>query len=70
MNRVRSLTSTAVPEASDKDYEWNVASLLIPHEALRRELMRAKGALNNMSMYTLILILDLFRQLTNYSSTL
>ena len=50
MNRVRSLTSTAVPEASDKNYEWHMSSLLIPHEALRRELMRANGALNNMSM--------------------
>ena len=49
MSAIVSLTSTAVPPRSDKDYDWNIAVMLTPHEPIRRDLLRAKGALNNMS---------------------
>ena len=49
MSSIISFTSTSVPAASDKTYDWSTSSLLIPHEPIRRELLRAKGALNNMS---------------------
>ena len=49
MSAIVSLTSTAVPPRSDKDYVWNIAVMLTPHEPIRRDLLRGKGALNNMS---------------------
>lgn len=39
------LTSRAIPPAEDGVYDWNVISLLIPHEALRREFQYTKNAL-------------------------
>ena len=48
MNKL--LTSKVVQESPDKNYSWHEACLLVPHEAIRREFMRAQGALNNMNV--------------------
>lgn len=39
------LTSTAVTPAEDGNYTYNQMGILIPHEALRREMSRARSAL-------------------------
>lgn len=41
------LTSTVVPQTETGDYFWSQTEFLFPHEAIRRELLRAEHALEN-----------------------
>eukprot|EP01031_Cornospumella_fuschlensis_P041207 gene41207-50284_t len=43
------LTSKAVPESENGNYAFHLREFLLPHEALRREMDRAKRALSNMT---------------------
>lgn len=44
------LTSTAIPQSPDGNYTYNQMGLLIPHEALRREMIRCKAALEKLDV--------------------
>jgi len=46
----RLLTSTVVKQSDDNNYSQSQCHLLIPHEALRRELLRAEKAVVNMDI--------------------
>lgn len=42
------LVSEAIPQTSDGNYEWYQNELLMSHETIRREFLRAEHALNNL----------------------
>lgn len=44
------LTSHAVPKVDSGDYPWQVADWMIPHEAIRRDFIRAAYALERMDV--------------------
>eukprot|EP01038_Epipyxis_sp_PR26KG_P013161 gene13161-17630_t len=44
------LTSTVIPFKPDGDYEYHDQFLLVPHEAIRRDMLRAKNALINFNV--------------------
>ncbi len=40
--------STAIPQNEDGEYSYSLQSFLIPHEALRREFLRAERAIEGL----------------------
>ena len=50
MENNRLLTSTVVDKRDDNNYSQSQCHLLVPHEAVRRELLRAEKALDNLDI--------------------
>lgn len=44
------LTSTAIPKTVDNEYEWTQSDWLIPHEPIRREMLRVQTALERLDL--------------------
>ena len=50
MSRLTFLTSTAIHKIDDGSYPWYEAEWLIPHENIRREMLRGEWALAHMDV--------------------
>lgn len=48
--RHTNLISEAIPQTSDGNYEWYQNEWLMIHETIRREILRAEHALNNLDV--------------------